>query len=57
MKLADLPDCKIVHAALTIGKEYPILGTVGNGVVIQSDDPEMKIIILASRFDDAPETV
>jgi hypothetical protein len=35
---------------LTIGKKYEILGVMGNGVIIQTDGGEERIIILASRF-------
>jgi len=52
MFLTSLPDCKVFHEHLTKGKSYTVLRTIGNGVVIQTDDPELQIILLASRLGD-----
>jgi len=53
MILTSLPDSKFVKEQnlLTIGKDYSIIKTIGNGVVIQCDDPKVQLIVLASRFE------
>lgn len=51
MILISLPDCKDHHKFLTLGKDYEIIKEIGtNGVLIQSDDPELKLILLKERF-------
>jgi hypothetical protein len=50
MILISLPDVEKFHPILTIGKDYPILRMIGNGVVIQPDIGKDKLLILASRF-------
>jgi len=51
MILKSLPDVKAVHKELTIGKDYDIVYTMGNGVVIQTD-AGLRIVLLASRFEE-----
>ena len=51
MILNSLPDVKSVHKFLTVGQDYDIIRTVGNGVVIQTSDLNLCIIVLASRFE------
>jgi hypothetical protein len=52
MFLTSLPETKnkIFHEYLEIGKKYEILGSVGDGYIIQPDGCKDRIIILASRF-------
>ena len=49
MILKSLPDVKAVHKDLTVGKDYDIIYTIGDGVVIQTD-AGLRIVLLASRF-------
>lgn len=50
MILISLPDNKLVHPHLTLGKEYLYTPWGLNGVVITADNEE-QIIILASRLE------
>ena len=50
MILNSLPDVKSVHEFLTVGQDYEIIRTVGNGVVIQTSNPDLRIVILSSRL-------
>lgn len=49
-KLVSLPDAKLFHKVLTIGKEYEIKSVFGNGFVIDTDDGA-PIIILQERLE------
>lgn len=51
MKLISLPDCKKLHAKLTLGKQYTVIRDVSNCVVIELDDSSDQIIILRERFE------
>lgn len=46
----DQVDCLSVRKDLTIGKTYEILRHLGNGVVIQSDNPDTIVVLLKTRF-------
>ena len=51
--LQSLPDVKSVHKRITVGAVYTILGVVGNGYVIETDEDEPKcerLVVLQSRF-------
>jgi len=50
MILNSLPDVKSVHKFLTVGQDYEIIRTLGNGIVIQTSNPELQVVILATRF-------
>lgn len=50
VELVELPDAKMVHKFLTIGQEYEVIRELGNGYVIQTSDPDLRIVILKSRF-------
>jgi hypothetical protein len=49
LALASLPDCKMLHKHLTLGKEYEIQGWLGNGYVIKTDNDD-SIVILQERL-------
>lgn len=57
MTLIELPDAKFVHLQqtdepdkyFTIGKDYPIMREIGNGVVVQANNGD-DMIVLKSRF-------
>ena len=51
MILNSLPNVKSVHKFLTVGQDYEIIRTIGNGVVIQTSNPDLQILILASRLE------
>ena len=57
MKLIALPDWKqnaLGH--LTLGKDYDILMSLGNGYVVRSDiNPEGTVLLLKERFEHPPE--
>lgn len=53
MILQSLPDAPWSHPFLSLGRDYEILGTLGNCYVIQPENYPDKIVILASRFADA----
>jgi hypothetical protein len=50
MILLSLPDVKSVHKFLTVGQDYEIIRILGNGIVIQTSDPKLQVVILATRF-------
>jgi hypothetical protein len=52
MILIQMPDTKYkpVLAALEIGKDYPVLGTIGNGYIIHPEGYPDQILIAQSRF-------
>lgn len=52
LTLRELPEtkAKVFHEYLEIGKEYEVLGEIGNGYIIQPEGCKDRIIILASRF-------
>lgn len=52
MILTSLPDAIEVRKKLTLGKDYEVQDSFGtNGVLIVSDDPDLTIAILESRFE------
>lgn len=55
MRLKELPDAKFIHQApadmwLTVGKVYPIVREIGNGVVVQANNGE-QVILTKARFE------
>jgi len=48
--LIELPDVKKFHPILTLGKDYEVLRVIGNGVVIQPDSGDDRLLLLTSRF-------
>ena len=48
--LKEYPDAKIFHKHLTIGRAYTVHEVIGNGYKITTDDPELQLILLQSRF-------
>ena len=50
MILNSLPNVKSVHKFLTVGQDYEIIRTIGNGVVIQTSNPDLQILILVLMF-------
>lgn len=51
MKLVSMPTSNWAAQLLTLGKDYAILGYIGNGVVIQSDDSDTTLLILKERLE------
>jgi hypothetical protein len=51
MILKSLPDIKSNQFVVTVGKDYAIINTIGNGYVISTDDGKNSIIVLQSRFE------
>lgn len=50
MTLKSLPDIK-KQFPLTVGKKYAIIGSIGNGYVVETDDGKETIIVLQSSFE------
>lgn len=60
MILNSLPSCKLHHPFFEVGKDYEIVGAIGNGLIVEIPVPEdetdedaepERYIILATRFE------
>lgn len=49
-QLVSLPDCKTVHRFLTVGQYYVVVGSMGNGLIVQTSDPYVRLLMLDTRF-------
>ena len=56
MILHSMPDAKQLKQFWEVAKDYPILGSIGNGVIVHPEGLRHPMVLLRSRFYENGET-